>query len=270
MKDQLIFNIADTDANSDNVGAFVRSADGTLITHTNVSSQNGLDVNIINTDLTVSATNLDIRDLLYTQDSVTAYQGGTWTIDSITNDVNVTATNLDIRDLSAASDSVAAWLSDGSGNAITSTGGSLDVNVTSGVNVEVDLSHVDDSVRLGDGTNFLTSTTIGSDIGLDVNVINDTALANTAIAADEDVLAVADTAQATVASPLSDRKYLFIYNEGSKKVYIGPSGVTAANGFPLSSGSYLQMRAGASVGVSWIGSSGSTGSQATIRTMELS
>lgn len=38
--------------------------------------------------------------------------------------------------------------------------------------VEISLIHTEDSVRLGDGTNFLTSTTIGSDVGLDVNVIS--------------------------------------------------------------------------------------------------
>lgn len=38
--------------------------------------------------------------------------------------------------------------------------------------LQVDISHIDDSVRLGDGTNFLTSTTITSKNGLDVNVIN--------------------------------------------------------------------------------------------------
>lgn len=56
--------------------------------------------------IVVTATDLDIRDLAFASDSVTAHQGGTWTVDSITNDVNVTATDLDIRDLAFASDSV--------------------------------------------------------------------------------------------------------------------------------------------------------------------
>lgn len=37
---------------------------------------------------------------------------------------------------------------------------------------EVIMSHEDDSVRLGDGTSFLTSTTDGAKVALDVNVIN--------------------------------------------------------------------------------------------------
>lgn len=41
-----------------------------------------------------------------------------------------------------------------------------------GGGVEVMVSHLNDSIRLGDGTDFLTTTTVGSDVGLDVNVLN--------------------------------------------------------------------------------------------------
>lgn len=37
---------------------------------------------------------------------------------------------------------------------------------------EVVISHTDDSIRLGDGTSLVTTTTIGPKVGLDVNVIN--------------------------------------------------------------------------------------------------
>jgi hypothetical protein len=60
---------------------------------------------------------------------------------------------------------------DGAGNALSSTSGALNVNISSG-SLAVDVVHTSDSVRLGDGTNFLTSTTVGADIGLDVNIIN--------------------------------------------------------------------------------------------------
>lgn len=72
----------------------------------------------------------------------------------------------------------AAILYDDTGAAINNAN-PLPVEITSGVNVEVDLAHTDDSVRLGDGTNFLTSTTVGADIGLDVYLIN-TSIAVTA------------------------------------------------------------------------------------------
>lgn len=46
------------------------------------------------------------------------------------------------------------------------------VNATfGGSGGEVIISHLDDSIRLGNGTNFLTSTTVSGKIGLDVNII---------------------------------------------------------------------------------------------------
>lgn len=314
MKDKLVFDTASAGsiADSDSVGAFVRSADGALITSTVVGADTGLDVNLINasiavtaTDLdirdlsaasdsveswlhdgsgnaissttgaldvnvvagvnvevdlshvddsvkigdgtdflevntdgsinaVVSATDLDIRDLAYASDSVTAHQGGTWTIDSITNAVTVSATDLDIRDLSAASDSVDSWLSDGAGNAIGSTAGSLDVNITNAISV------------------------------------NDAALANVGIDNEANELDVADTAENICASILANRKYLFVYNDGNRKVYIGKSGVTAANGFPVSPGSYIELRAGAAVDVEFVGQAGVSGASAKVRTMQLS
>lgn len=37
---------------------------------------------------------------------------------------------------------------------------------------EVVIDHTNDSIRLGDGTDLVTTTTVGSDIGLDVNIIS--------------------------------------------------------------------------------------------------
>jgi hypothetical protein len=147
-------------------------------------------------------------------------------------------------------------LRDGAGTALTSTlvGGkqSLDVNVTSGINVEVDLSHLDDSVRLGDGTSFFTSTTIGGDIALDVFTINDPSVANAAIASAAETLDVANTAQDVVAAPLASRKYLFVYNNDNQKMWIGQSGVTSANGFPISPGSYMELKVGSAVDIEFV------------------
>jgi len=46
-KDRLIFDTSDP-ATSDNVGSYLRSSDGTLITHTTVGGDEALDVNIVN------------------------------------------------------------------------------------------------------------------------------------------------------------------------------------------------------------------------------
>lgn len=240
MKDHLIFDTTDAAsiADSDSVGAFLRSADGTLITHTTVGGKEALDVRV------AEGINVEV-DLDAADDSVAS-----WTNDGAGNPISstggalhvyaeqstspwvVSATDLDIRDLDAASDSVAAWLSDGSGNAISSTAGALDVNIASG------------------------SVTV-----------NDAALALTAIANDANTLAVADTAEDVVASPLANRKYLWIYNFDNTKVFIGASGVTAADGFPISPGSVMELRAGPAVDIEFVGQSGKTPE---IRTLELS
>lgn len=62
----------------------------------------------------------------------------------------------------ADSANVGAYLRGSDGTLITQTGGALDVNIVGGVNVEVDLSHVDDSVKIGDGTDLLAVNNDGS------------------------------------------------------------------------------------------------------------
>lgn len=295
MKDKLIFDVTDanTIADSDSVGAFVRSSDGTLITHSTVGGKEaldvsiadgvnvevdlshiddsvrlgdgtnfftsttegadiGLDVNIINPSLVVTATDLDIRDLAFATDKVdvtgsevsldaatlaaletiTVLQGtDPWIIGDGGNSITVDAVDLDIRDLSAAQDSVQSNLFDGAGTA-------------------------------------LTSTLVGTDQALDVNVVAqaDAALADTAILASAAALTAANTADPVVSSALANRKYLFVRNNDNRVMYVGQDGVTTANGFPVSPGSYIEMRAGASVVVDYV--SEKTGHA--IRTLELS
>ena len=243
-KDQLVFDTTDADtiAASDNVGAFIRSSDGTLITHTLVGGKEALDVNI------AGGVSIEV-DLDHTEDSVrlgngTDFLTSTTVGGDIGLDVNlinasiaVTATDLDIRDLTAASDSVQAWAYDGAGTA-------------------------------------LTSTLVGADQALDVNVVaseeltvNDAALANVAIANAANTLSVAGTAQDVVATPLANRKYLYIKNMSNRAIYLGASGVTTANGFPMSPSAIAELRIGAAVDIEFVGESGQTPN---IRTMELS
>lgn len=108
--------------------------------------------------VTVSATDLDIRNLAATQDNV-AISDGTDTLavnaDGSINSV-VTATNLDIRDLSSATDSVA--VTDGGGS--ITVDGSVTVSAT---DLDIrDLSHTQDSVKIGDGTDLLAVNADGS------------------------------------------------------------------------------------------------------------
>jgi len=128
-KDQLIFDTSAV-ADSDSVGAFVRSSDGTLIDHVTIatvdrlavdatlndgagndlsSTAGALHVDVQNASIVVTATDLDIRDLDYTQDNVEIKDAGGDALainaDGSINSV-VTATDLDIRDLTHVSDSV--------------------------------------------------------------------------------------------------------------------------------------------------------------------
>jgi hypothetical protein len=278
MLHKLVFDATDSGsiAASSNVGAYLRSADGTLLTHTDVGGKKALDVRVaegINVEvdlnaaddsvaawlsdgagnaisstggalhisdaggsLTVDATNLDIRDLAFATDKVDVSGSSV----SITGNVNVTqgtspwvvsATNLDIRDLTAATDSVSAWTKDGAGNSITSTGTALDVNIASG------------------------SVTV-----------TDAALANTAIKAVAETVTTSAAQIVDGADELASRKYLTVYNNGNKEVFIGESGVTTSSGFPLFPGSALEARIGAAVDVYMISAGGSQN----IRTLQLS
>ena len=84
----------------------------------------------------------------------------------------------DVTDANTIADShsVGAYVRSSDGTLIThsTVGGkeALDVSIADGINVEVDLAHTDDSVRLGDGTSFFTSTSENSDIALDVHISN--------------------------------------------------------------------------------------------------
>lgn len=96
--------------------------------------------------------------------------------------------------------------------------------------------------------------------------INDVALANVAIAAAAETLDAANTAQNIIVSPLASRKYLWIYNKDNQAMFIGQSGVTAANGFPISPGAYMELRAGAAVDIEFVSSK----LNHEIRTLEIS
>lgn len=238
---------------------------------------------------------------------------------------------------------VAAAMFDGSGNAISSTGGSLDVQtelgkaedsahvsgdigamalavrsdaggslvdtdgdytplqvdatgalrVNASVNVDSNSDYAEDSAHgSGDTGEFVLAVrndTLGSLVdtdgdyaplqvdangalytyisGSDPLTVNDAALADTAIATAANALGVADTPEDLVASPLANRKYLWVHNDSNKNLFIGASGVSAADGFPVSPGQTLMMRAGASIDIEFVGQSGAT---PTARTMEIS
>ena len=97
--------------------------------HLDVQQLSGaIDSVFVTNTVTVSATDLDIRDLVNASDSVSAYQvsGANYSVNVTNTSIAVTATDLDIRDLANATDSIRAYqVSDGN----------YSVNVTNTVTV---------------------------------------------------------------------------------------------------------------------------------------
>lgn len=303
---QLVFDTTDAAsiADSDSVGAYIRSSDGSLIdsveinsverlavdstlkdgagtalTSTLIGGKQSLDVNV------VEGINVEV-DLDAADDSVAAYlndgagnaissTGGALHISDAGGSLTVDATDLDIRNLVFATDKV-----DVSGSSVSITG---DVNVTQGTSPWVvsatdldirDLDAAQDSVQsnLFDGAGTaLTSTLEGGKQALDVYLtndieVNDAALAVTALANAVKVQAVANTAEVAVASNLANRKYLYLSNQDNKKIFVGASGVSAANGFPIPPQGVIELRLGAAVDLYFVGSASATPE---IRTLEL-
>lgn len=226
-----------------------------------ISSTNGaLNVNVDNT-VTVSATNLDIRDLVFATDKVDA----SGSVVKITDGTNQLVVNAD-GSINVQADIA---VSSGSDKAEDSAHVSGDIG-TYILAVRQDTITTDTSAD-GDYSSLKTSATGALYVNIAESsgsmTVSDAALANTAIIAAANTLSVANTAQVAVASPLASRKYLSIYNMDNKKIYIGGSGVTAGSGFPVSPGSYIEMRAGAASAVYFVGSTGATPE---IRHLELS
>jgi len=154
-KDLLVFDAAQA-ADSDNVGAFLRASDGTLLTHTDVGGKKALDVNVAN------ALTIDV-DLDQSTDSVAIGDGTNLVAVSASGELSVKAVDFDIRDLQFATDSV-----DVSGSSVSISG---DVNVTQGTspwvvsatNLDIrDLAFATDKVDVGGSVVALDAGTLAA------------------------------------------------------------------------------------------------------------
>jgi len=265
---------------SGNLGS-INGSNELLVKDTDVLSK-------LNSGVVVTASDLDIRDLVFATDkvdvsnSVIALDAATLaaletvTVEQGTSPWVVSATGLDIRVIDHGTDSIKigdgteflAINVDGSIN-ITDNGGSLTVDA---VDLDIrDLSAAQDSVAsyLHDGAGTaLTSTLEGGKQALDVYVANsidvDDGLANTAIDAGSETVGVA--AAEIMATPLADRKYAFLYNNGNRDMYIGQTGVSTSSGFPLFPGSMIELRLGPAVDIFAIADAAGQD----LRTLELS
>jgi len=156
-----------------------------------VNADGSLNATINNASITVTATDLDIRDLSHTQDSVQVGDGtdllavnadGSINVTVNNASIVVTATDLDIRNLSASQDNVA--ISDGTDTlaiaadgsiAVTDNGGSLTVDGTvaatqSGTWDIGTLTSITNDVNIADGGNSITVDDGGASLTVDGTV----------------------------------------------------------------------------------------------------
>lgn len=153
--DKLVFDTT-VPADGASVGAYLRASDGTLLTHTDVGGKKALDVRL------AEGVNVEV-DLSHVDDSVQIGDGTD--LLAINNDgsINavVSATDLDIRNLVFATDKVDVG---GSVIALDAgTLAALENITVSATDLDIrDLTHVSDSVKIGDGTDFLAIANDGS------------------------------------------------------------------------------------------------------------
>lgn len=240
--DKLAFDEANI-ADGPNVGAVIH--DGTDVMAVNGDGS-------INTVSTVSATDLDIRDLSASQDNV-AISDGTDTLainadgsinitdngGSITVDgaVTVSSTDLDIRDLSAAQDNVS--ISDGTDTLAVNADGSI--NVSFSVDTADDAADSGNPLKVGsravDGA--LTAVSASNDRADMLADMYRRVWINKApnVAAQTSVATVGLTAVQLAATPMPGRTTMTIQNRGNKSIYIGEANtVTTANGLEIPAG----------------------------------
>lgn len=139
------------DAADDQVGiyGYVNGASGSP-TPLNVDASGVVAIQDNGGSITVDANNLDIRDLSHLQDSIKVGDG-----------VDFLEINTD--------GSINTNLRDGSGTPITSTGGALDVNILSGVTLDVNLSYTNDTVQVyGSDTTSPIATDSAGNLQIDV------------------------------------------------------------------------------------------------------
>lgn len=262
MSGRLLFDVNNPNDTS-NVGAYLRASDGTLIdkqtlnstqwiqaasamfdgtganaiTSTTVSGKQGLDVNLIDGSISV-----DLNGI---------YNSGT-----NPNPDNVGA----ILFNRAASPGLSDQLFTPTGG-VASSDAVVDANVH-GADVNGFMMGFNGTTwdRLQvDGSKFLKVNIAAGSV-----TVNDAALANTDLA--NAAISIGLTSTALVASPLSARKYLNVYNNANHPIYIGKGTVTSTNGYPIFPGVAAEFRAGAALSINAI----STAAAQDIRTLEFS
>lgn len=212
-KDQLIFDPT-APADGDSVGSYVRSSDGTLITHTTNGAKEALDVNIAE-----ASSGIKIVDSAGDELEINA--DGSINVNTSINDP--IKFRLDGAVVEVLEDTVTPANNQPLPVKLTSLTG--DINITAG-DLNVQLTHAGgtpDSVQIGDGTEIVAITA-----STDMQVVD---RANSGLATS--AISVANTATELVPAALTERKYLEIQNLESKAVFLGGATVTSGTGIRI-------------------------------------
>lgn len=233
-KEKLVFDASASPlSENDNVGAYLRASDGTLLTHTGGS----LNANITNT-VTVTATDFDIRDLSHVQDSVRIGDGTDFLAINADGSINVNADisvvngHEKVEDAAHSSGDIGSYMLSVRQDTLA---GSTDAN--------------------GDYQSIKTDS-VGA-LWARISQMPAPDAPNTAF--NTDAVAVDDTAGGTqlIASPLASRKKLLIQNLGNRAIFIIESGQTIADGIRIAAGGNWEVEAGPAIDLYAITATGS-------------
>lgn len=264
-KDRLIFDSSDADGTSDNVGAYIRSADGTQITHTTVSGKDALDVYMVN-EIAVSvdgvynvSTNTNPDNVGLISHTRAASPGDAEQVERITA-ASPSSDNIDPADVKAqdVNSFLLGW--DGSAwDRLTASSGALDINLASqdiDLSVDADLNDLvaDDapdaggSLKAGSRAHDGALTAISADNDR-ADLLSDMyrriyTNSSPNIGLSSDSVTVGITEVQLDSTLLAGRTKINIQNLGSKDIYVGPTGLALGDGFRVSRGASLDLDLG--------------------------
>lgn len=234
------FSLGDLSEN-DNVGAFLRTSGGDLVTgqdlggdhHANVAArlidENGTeysDANPLPVDIGAASINVDID---HTEDSVrlgdgTSFLTSTSENGDISLDVHVSNSNIEVTQ------GTSPWVIGDGGGSITVDAVDLDIR---------DLNSASDSVAAVQSGAW--------DVGISSWSAGEIEVKDTADSAQFITAAITPVATQLSTSALAGRREIVIENLGSNACEVGLSGVTFGSGFRVSKGSVLTLKASDSV-----------------------
>ena len=178
----------------------------------------------------VEATNLDIRDLAFATDKV----------DVTGSEVSLDSATLAALETITVNQGTSPWVIGDGGGSITVDAADLDIR---------DLSHSQDSVKIGDGTDFLAINADGS-----INA----AFTEGGYSTWQVTNVPVTTTESTV-SALANRIRVEIQNLGSHDIYIKQAtGVSTSNGLKIPKGSSFEQTLDAGAAIYMVAASGSS------------